>query len=180
MATLVPTPSVLVARIGRLIRASALASNMPAKPPRPPPPPGRVARRTDAFISSTALSPASTSTPAEAYVMGASLTRPSLPAPPPRAPPVPPPPVRCIRLSRVTVEHIDRERDESTPPGPRCAASTGLAFTIAQPPSVRQPQAMDRERLATARRLAQSQDGVVSRRQLYAAGLSEIHVRRAV
>ena len=66
MATLVPTPSVLVARTGRVIRAMALASNMPAKPPRPPSTSGRVARRTDAFISSTALSPASTSTPAEA------------------------------------------------------------------------------------------------------------------
>ncbi len=66
MATFVPTPSVLVARIGRVIRAIALASNMPAKPPSPPSTSGRVARRTDSFISSTALSPASTSTPAEA------------------------------------------------------------------------------------------------------------------
>ncbi|EWT00938.1 hypothetical protein N865_05840 [Intrasporangium oryzae NRRL B-24470] len=39
---------------------------------------------------------------------------------------------------------------------------------------------MDRERLAIARRIAESQSGVASRRQLYAAGLSEIHVRRAV
>ena len=66
MATLVPTPSVEVASTGRVIRARALASNMPAKPPRPPSTSGRVARRTEAFISSTALSPASTSTPAEA------------------------------------------------------------------------------------------------------------------
>src|SRR6478735_5260084 len=80
MATLVPTPSVLVARTGRVILAMALASNMPAKPPRPPSTSGRVARRTEAFISSTALSPASTSTPAEAYVMGASLTATSLPS----------------------------------------------------------------------------------------------------
>ncbi len=65
---------------GRVIRAMALASNMPAKPPRPPSTSGRVARRTDSFISSTALSPASTSTPAAAYVMGASLTPASLPA----------------------------------------------------------------------------------------------------
>ena len=39
---------------------------------------------------------------------------------------------------------------------------------------------MDRERLVTARRIAEGQGGVASRRQLYAAGLSEIHVRRAV
>jgi very-short-patch-repair endonuclease len=39
---------------------------------------------------------------------------------------------------------------------------------------------MDRERLALARGLAEGQGGVASRRQLYAAGLSEIHVRRAV
>ena len=53
-------------------------------------------------------------------------------------------------------------------------------IAIVQLRLVRQPHAMDRERLATARRLAERQDGVVSRRQLYAAGLSEIHVRRAV
>ena len=84
MATLVPTPSVLVASTGRVIRAIALASNMPAKPPSPPSTSGRVARRTLAFISSTALSPASTSTPASAYVMdvgcSVSLTPGSLPA----------------------------------------------------------------------------------------------------
>ena len=65
-ATLVPTPSVDVARTGRRIPASAEASNIPANPPSPPSTSGRVARRTDAFISSTALSPASTSTPADA------------------------------------------------------------------------------------------------------------------
>ncbi len=86
MATLVPTPSVLVASTGRVIRAIALASNRPAKPPSPPSTSGRVARRTLAFISSTALSPASTSTPASAYVMdvgcSGSLTPGSLPAAP--------------------------------------------------------------------------------------------------
>ena len=86
MATLVPTPSVLVASTGRAIRAIALASNMPANPPSPPSTSGRVARRTLAFISSTALSPASTSTPASAYVMdvgcSVSLTPGSLPAGP--------------------------------------------------------------------------------------------------
>ena len=55
-----------VASTGRVIRAIADASNMPAKPPSPPSTSGRVARRTEAFMSSTALSPASTSTPAEA------------------------------------------------------------------------------------------------------------------
>ena len=84
MATLVPTPSVLVASTGRAIRAIALASNIPAKPPSPPSTSGRVARRTLAFMSSTALSPASTSTPAAAYVMGVgswgSVTPGSLPA----------------------------------------------------------------------------------------------------
>ncbi|MGO4599966.1 hypothetical protein [Terrabacter sp. 2RAF25] len=39
---------------------------------------------------------------------------------------------------------------------------------------------MDRQRLVTARTIADAQGGVASRRQLYAAGLSEIHVRRAV
>ena len=39
---------------------------------------------------------------------------------------------------------------------------------------------MDGERIRRARLLAEDQGGVASRRQLYAAGLSEIHVRRAV
>lgn len=39
---------------------------------------------------------------------------------------------------------------------------------------------MDKERLALAGRIAEGQGGVASRRQLYAAGLSEIHIRRAV
>src|SRR6478735_861855 len=68
MATLVPTPSVDVARTGRVIRVRRLASKRPAKPPRPPSTSGRWARRIESFISSTALSPASTSTPASAYV----------------------------------------------------------------------------------------------------------------
>ena len=74
MATLVPTPSVEVARTGRVIVVSRLASNRPAKPPRSPRTSGRRVRRTDSFISSTARSPASTSTPAPAYVMGVWLT----------------------------------------------------------------------------------------------------------
>src|SRR5665647_3321377 len=49
MATLVPTPSVLVARTGRVIVARALASNRPAKPPSPPSTSGRCARLTEAF-----------------------------------------------------------------------------------------------------------------------------------
>ena len=64
--TFVPTPSVEVTRIGRVIRASADASNIPAKPPSVPTTSGRVARRTDSLNSSTALSPASMSTPAAA------------------------------------------------------------------------------------------------------------------
>lgn len=39
---------------------------------------------------------------------------------------------------------------------------------------------MDLERLALGRLIAERQGGVASRRQLYTAGLSEIHVRRAV
>ncbi len=39
---------------------------------------------------------------------------------------------------------------------------------------------MDRGRLTVARSLAEQQGGVVSRQQLYAAGLTETHVRRAV
>ena len=78
IATFVPTPSVDVASTGRVIPTRADASNIPAKPPSPPSTSGRVARRTDAFMSSTARSPASTSTPAEAYVMGVcSLTPPA-------------------------------------------------------------------------------------------------------
>ena len=78
IATLVPTPSVDVASTGLVIPARAEASNIPAKPPSPPITSGRVARRTEAFISSTARSPASTSTPADAYVMGVcSLTPPA-------------------------------------------------------------------------------------------------------
>ena len=66
MATLVPTPSVEVASSGRRYALSALASNSPAKPPMPPTTSGREALATQAFISSTARSPASMSTPAAA------------------------------------------------------------------------------------------------------------------
>src|SRR5215211_737182 len=67
MATLVPTPSVEVANTGWLSWASALASNRPAKPPMPPITSGRRLLATHCFISSTARSPASMSTPAAAY-----------------------------------------------------------------------------------------------------------------
>src|SRR4051812_10029133 len=66
-ATLVPTPSVEVASSGRRYDVSALASNSPANPPMPPTTSGRDALATHAFISSTARSPASMSTPAAAY-----------------------------------------------------------------------------------------------------------------
>src|SRR5690349_17901312 len=78
MATLVPTPSVEAASTGRVIRVRRDASNRPAKPPRPPSTSGRRVRRIESFMSSTALSPASTSTPAPAYVMG-SVTLTTLP-----------------------------------------------------------------------------------------------------
>src|SRR6476661_4148926 len=68
MATLVPTPSALVASSGRSYCLRALASNRPAKPPIPPSTSGRRAFSTHTFISSTALSPASRDTPASAYV----------------------------------------------------------------------------------------------------------------
>ena len=48
--------------------SSALASYRPAKPPTPPSTCGPCVARTASFISSTALSPASVSTPAAAYV----------------------------------------------------------------------------------------------------------------
>jgi hypothetical protein len=67
-ATFVPTPSVEVASSGLRKRVSALASKSPAKPPSPPSTSGREALATHCFISSTARSPASMSTPAEAYV----------------------------------------------------------------------------------------------------------------
>ena len=75
MATLVPTPSVEVARTGRVIRVRRVASKRPANPPSPPSTSGRWARRIESFISSTALSPASTSTPAPAYGDGLGHTR---------------------------------------------------------------------------------------------------------
>src|SRR5664279_3262912 len=78
-ALFVPTPSVEVARSGRRYPSRALASNSPAKPPIPPITSGPWVRATAAFISSTARSPASTSTPAAAYVTGSTpreLTRP--------------------------------------------------------------------------------------------------------
>ena len=66
IATLVPTPSVDVASNGRRYAVSAVASNSPANPPSPPTTSGRVALATHSFISSTARSPASMSTPAAA------------------------------------------------------------------------------------------------------------------
>ena len=66
IATLVPTPSVEVASTGCSSRDSAEASNSPANPPNPPSTSGRWVLRTQAFISSTARSPASMSTPAAA------------------------------------------------------------------------------------------------------------------
>ena len=66
MATFVPTPSVEVARRGRRNSRSSLTSTMPAKPPTPPMTAGVMVAATEAFMSSTARSPASVSTPAEA------------------------------------------------------------------------------------------------------------------
>ena len=66
IATLVPTPSVDVVSSGLRYCSSAEASHMPAKPPMPPMTSGVWVAFTASFISSTARSPASTSTPAEA------------------------------------------------------------------------------------------------------------------
>ena len=66
MATFVPTPSVEVASTGWAYPFNAEASKNPAKPPSPPSTSGRRVRATDAFMSSTARSPASMSTPAAA------------------------------------------------------------------------------------------------------------------
>ena len=65
-AILVPTPSVDVASSGRVMPRSAEASTMPAKPPAPPSTVASWVRDTDAFMSSTARSPAAVSTPAAA------------------------------------------------------------------------------------------------------------------
>ncbi len=65
-AILVPTPSVDVASSGRRKRVNAEMSNRPAKPPKSPTTSGRWAAATEARMSATARSPASTSTPAEA------------------------------------------------------------------------------------------------------------------
>src|SRR4051794_37674348 len=69
IATLVPTPSVEVASTGWSMPFRALASNRPAKPPRPLSTSGRRVLATQAFIRSTARSPASMSTPAAAYAL---------------------------------------------------------------------------------------------------------------
>ena len=59
-------------------RASRLASNSPAKPPRPVSTSERRVVSTQFRIRSTARSPAAMSTPAAAYALGSSVTRPSL------------------------------------------------------------------------------------------------------
>ncbi|MDI2021826.1 hypothetical protein PJL18_02354 [Paenarthrobacter nicotinovorans] len=66
MATLVPTPSVDVASSGFLKVSSLETSYRPAKPPTPPITDELWVALTASFMSSTARSPASTSTPAEA------------------------------------------------------------------------------------------------------------------
>ena len=68
ISVFVPTPSVEVARSGCFISFNAEASKSPANPPMPPMTSGRDARAIDAFISSTARSPASISTPESLYV----------------------------------------------------------------------------------------------------------------
>ena len=69
ISVLVPTPSVEVASKGRFIFFNALASKRPAKPPIPPITSGREALAIEAFINSTARSPASISTPESLYVL---------------------------------------------------------------------------------------------------------------
>ena len=64
ISVLVPTPSVEVASKGRCIPFNAEASNKPAKPPKSPTTSLRLDFAIDAFINSTARSPASISTPA--------------------------------------------------------------------------------------------------------------------
>src|SRR4051794_5881760 len=64
--SLVPTPSVLLASRGSLYLWMS-DRNSPATPPSPPTTSGRLARAMRPFISSTARSPASMSTPASAY-----------------------------------------------------------------------------------------------------------------
>ncbi len=64
ISVFVPTPSVDVASNGCFISFNLLASNKPAKPPMLPITSGRDALAIDAFINSTARSPASISTPA--------------------------------------------------------------------------------------------------------------------
>ena len=66
MATLVPTPSVEVASSGRRYSRSSETSTSPAKPPTPPTTAGVIVAAKEAFINSTARSPAAVSTPAEA------------------------------------------------------------------------------------------------------------------
>ena len=66
IAILVPTPSVEVARRGRLMPSRAEASTTPAKPPVAPTTVASCVRATAAFMSSTARSPAAVSTPAVA------------------------------------------------------------------------------------------------------------------
>ena len=63
--SLVPTPSVPETSTGRFMPLKS-GSNRPPKPPMPDSTPGTAVRATWAFISSTALYPAVTSTPAAA------------------------------------------------------------------------------------------------------------------
>ena len=63
ISVFVPTPSVDVASSGCFMDFKADASKRPANPPIPPITSGREARAIEAFINSTARSPASISTP---------------------------------------------------------------------------------------------------------------------
>ena len=65
IATLVPTPSVDAASTGS-VYLPIFSANSPAKPPMPPSTSGRVAFSAYGRSASTARSPASMSTPAEA------------------------------------------------------------------------------------------------------------------
>ena len=99
---------------------SAEASKRPANPPRPPTTSGRCALATDSFISSTARSPASMSTPAAAYVVADRRRGPGQDG---RA--------RCSRRSRAA-ERLGRRRRRRRARASPSTSSTGARARLEQ------------------------------------------------
>ena len=129
MATLVPTPSVERGeQRAAVVLDQRRASKSPANPPRPPSTSGPCVRATAAFISSTARSPASTSTPAAAYVRGSTRGELNERQPPP--------------ARRAGPGRSQRPGVSSSPSTPRAGTRAG-----ARSPSTRYPTTAGHDRL---------------------------------